>query len=87
MPRILSIQLEKEKMQLTNIYFLFPKCFNPFPKQFLDFTFLWHKSYENNVGKGEIARKEKLLVKSNFSIFKSVFNWFWELSAIFINLE
>ena len=32
----------------------------PFPKEALVFTCLRHKSFENTVGKGEIARNEEL---------------------------
>ena len=34
----------------------------PFPKQALVFTCLQHKSFENIVGKGEIARNEHFLL-------------------------
>ena len=33
-----------------------------FPKQALVFTFLHYKSFENTVGKGEIARNEQFLL-------------------------
>ena len=39
-------------------------CFNPFPKQALVFTCLQYKSFENDVGKGEIARNEQFLLFS-----------------------
>ena len=42
---------------------------------------LQHKSFENNVGKGEIARNEQFLLSS------SVFYPLGELSAIKINFE
>ena len=58
---------------------------------------LQHKSFENSVGKEEIAcdtsllktlwEKEKLLVTSNFSFSHSVFYGFGELSAISIKFE
>ena len=35
---------------------------NPFPKQALVFTGLQYKSFENNVGIGEIARNEQFLL-------------------------
>ena len=35
---------------------------NPFPKQALVFTCLQDKSFENTVGKGEIARNEQFLL-------------------------
>ena len=35
---------------------------SPFPKQALVFTCLQYKSFENNVGKGEIARNEQFLL-------------------------
>ena len=34
----------------------------PFPKQALDFMCLLHKSFENTVEKGEIARNKQFLV-------------------------
>ena len=34
----------------------------PFPKQALVFTRLQYKSFENTVGKGEIARNEQFLI-------------------------
>ena len=34
----------------------------PFPKQALVFTRLQYKSFENTVGKGEIARNEQFLL-------------------------
>ena len=34
----------------------------PFPKQALVFTCLQYKSFENTVGKGEIARNEQFLL-------------------------
>ena len=35
---------------------------NPFPKQALDFMCLHYKSFENTVGKEEIARNEQFLL-------------------------
>ena len=62
-----------------------PKFIKPFPKQALG---LQYKSFENTVGKGEIARnKQFLLVTSNFSFSHSVFYLFEELSAIFVKFE
>ena len=43
-----------------NFHVLF--VFLPFPKQALVFTCLQYKSFENTVGKGEIARYEQLLL-------------------------
>ena len=37
-------------------------CIEPFPKQALVFTCLQNMSFENNVGKGEIARYEQFLL-------------------------
>ena len=34
------------------------KIYQPFPRQALVFTCLQHRSFENPVGKGEIARNE-----------------------------
>ena len=51
-----------------------PAAFNPFPPKNLVFTFLQYKSFENTVGKGEIAPK-------------SVFYLFGELSVVFIKFE
>ena len=39
----------------------------PFPKQALAFMCLQYKSFENNVGKGEIARNEQFLLFPVFS--------------------
>ena len=50
-------------------------------KQALVFTCLQYKSFENTVGKGEIAHNEQFL------LFHSVFYLFGELSAIFIKFE
>ena len=44
-------------------------------------TFLWYKSFENTVGKGEITRNEQFLLSH------VVFYFFQELSAIFIKCE
>ena len=54
----------------------------PFPKQALVFTCLQCESFENTVGKGEIAH-----VMSNFSFSHSVFHPSGELSTIFIKLK
>ena len=51
----------------------------PFPKQALVFTCLQYKSFENTVGKGEIAH--------NFSFSHSVFYWLGKLSGIFKKFE
>ena len=40
----------------------FLRHFSPFPKQALVYTCLQYKSFENTVGKGEIARKEQFLL-------------------------
>ena len=42
---------------------------NPFPKQALDFTYLQYKSFENTVGKGEIARNEQFLLSPQCFFF------------------
>ena len=52
-----------------------------FPKQALVFTCLQSKSFENTVGKGEIARDEQFLLSLG------VFYLFGEDSAIFIEFE
>ena len=41
----------------------------PFPKQALVFTCLQHKSFENTVGKGKIARNEQFLLFPVFSTY------------------
>ena len=41
--------------------------FSTFPKQALVFTCLQYKSFENNVGKGEIANSEQYLLCPVFS--------------------
>ena len=58
--------------------------FNPFPKQALAFMCLQYKSFEKTVGKGEIAHKEQFHLLPISHIF---FNPFWELSAIFIQIQ
>ena len=58
-----------------------PSEFNPFPKQALAFTCLQYNSFENNVGKGEIARNEQFL------LFPQCFYRFGELSAIFTKFK
>ena len=67
------MQDSEEKLFLPN---------SPFPKQALVFTCLQYKSFKNIVGNGEIAN-----VTSNFSFSHTVFYWFGELSAIFIQFE
>ena len=52
-----------------------------FLKQTQVFTCLQYKSFENTVGKEEIART------SNFSFSPSVFYSFGDFSAVFIKLE
>ena len=52
----------------------------PFPKQALVFTCLQYKSFENTVGKEEIARNEQFLFSH------SVLYPFGELSAIVIKI-
>ena len=42
---------------------------------------LQYKSFENTVGKGQIARNEQFL------LFQSVFRQFGELSAIFVKFK
>ena len=54
-------------------YSLFPTIFSlkpliePFPKRALVFTCLQYKSFENAMGKGEIARNEQFLLCPVFS--------------------
>ena len=64
----------------------------PFPKQALVFTCLQHKSFENTVGKGEIARDEQFLlfpqcflpIWTTFCHFNHIWNcrlqtlWIWK---------
>ena len=52
-----------------------------FPKQALVCTFLRYKSFENTVGKREIARNEQFLLSPQ------CFPPFGKLSAIFIKFE
>ena len=54
-----------------------PYNIQPFPKQALVFMCLQYKSFENTVGKGEIARKEP----------HTVFYPYRELSAILFKFE
>ena len=53
-----------------------------FPKQALLFTCLQHKTFENTVGKGEIARNEKFLLSTQcfFFTFKIAFSHFYQIS-------
>ena len=63
-------------------------CFckhNRFPKQALAFTCLQSRSFENTVGKGEIARDEQFLLFPQFFFF--FFYQYGELSAISIKFE
>ena len=53
----------------------------PFPKQALVFTCLQDKSFENTVGKGEIAHNEQFL------LFPQCFYPYEELSSIFNKFE
>ena len=55
--------------------------FNPFPNKPWFLLVYNYKSFDNTVGKGEIARHEQFL------IFRSVFYPFGELSAVFIKFE
>ena len=50
------------------------KASSPFPEQALVFTCLQQKSFENTVGKGEIARNEQfLLFPQRFQAFLRTF--------------
>ena len=53
--------------------------FKPFPKQALVFTFLVYKSFENTVGKGEIAHNEQIL------LFPTVFSTHFENLVPFLS--
>ena len=79
------VQVTKERKYIS--YYgglLNNRCFRfrflPFPKQALCFT-CQYKSFENMVGKGEIACNEQFL------LYPSVFYPFGELSAIFIKYK
>ena len=53
----------------------------PFPKKALVFTCLREKSFENTVGKGEIARNEQfLLFPQCYLTFKRAFSRFYQVS-------
>ena len=72
----------KDKFCILNHHKFFVwKSFNPFPNKpwFL-------RVYSTNLLK-TLWEKEKLLVTSNFSFFRSVFYPYYELSAIFIKFE
>ena len=56
---------------------------SPFPKQDLIFMCLQYKSFENTVGKGEIAHNS-FAHKEQFLIFSQCFG---KLAAIFIKFE
>ena len=53
-------------------------CLYPFPKQALVFTYLLYKSFENKVGKGEIARNEQ------FFLFPQCFLSVWRTFCLFL---
>ena len=60
---------KQENIQVTHILSIlrifkafFHRCVNPFPRQGLVFTCLQYKSFENTVGKGDIARNEQYLL-------------------------
>ena len=55
--------------------------FLPFLKQARVFTCMHDKSFENTVGKGEIAHNEQFLLSH------SVFYWFGEHFVIFMKVE
>ena len=57
--------------------YLILKHFQPFHKQGLNFTCLQDKSFENNVGKGEKARNEQLLLfpQCFLTIWRTVFHF------------
>ena len=68
------------RLQLAQILSIL--SIEPFPKQALVFfTCLQYKSFENTVGKGEIARNKQFL------LFHSVSCLFEEFSAVFITFE
>ena len=48
--------------QQVVVYMQYYHCVYPFPKQAQAFTRLQYKSFENTVGKGEIARNEQFLL-------------------------
>ena len=52
---------EQQTGRLFDIVKYFLMTSYPFPKQALVFTCLQYKSFENTVGKGEIARNEQFL--------------------------
>ena len=54
---------------------VFCTYFNPFPNKLLCFFFLHYKSFENAVGKGEIARN------GQFLLFPQCFLPFWTTST------
>ena len=43
------------------------------PKQAMVFTYLQYKSFENTMGKGEIARNEQFLLFSLYGVFSAIF--------------
>ena len=56
--------------------------FKPFPKQALVFTCLQYRSFENTVGKGEIARNKQFLLFQQY-----LFYLLGELCSIFIKYK
>ena len=76
--KILLFGKELKKLETGSVL----RKVNPFPNKPWFFTCLQYKSFENTVGKGEIARNEQFLVFPH-----SVFYPFEKLSAIFIKFE
>ena len=61
-PEIVKLKGKQDVFVMSLEQQFFENCdFNPFPKQALVFTCLQFKSFENTVGKGEIARNKQFL--------------------------
>ena len=75
-----NLSFGKELILNSIICFVYlPFCW-PFPKQALVFTGLQYKSFENSVGKGEIAYNEQFpLFPQRFLIFQRPFHYFHQL--------
>ena len=60
---MISLWMEKEKNLVVIAFSPLPTCFfELFTKQALVFTCLQYKSFENTVGKGEIAHNKQFLL-------------------------
>ena len=78
---LLYLFTERQNSRLHQIESFCRRQFKPFPNKPWFLTCLQHKTFENTVGKGEIAHNE------HFSFTHSVFYPLGDLSAIFVKFE